>query len=471
MLTHAAGRAWTAVLEHTLVRDAVTALDSRQLRRIELAKQAKVVGDDPDGRDKTLRDNENVDRAYLDVALRRRHGAQWRRERADVASAHEECDDDPVGCLDGVQDVHAEPVKGLLQRPRPADQFHDGMSRPFTTTGSAYTSRKAASTSSQESTGCVHSGKSRPGRSITAPVCCAVADAATAGRGSAAHAADPARPLPGAAATGRPVPAGPSARRRALVFQIETRAGWGGCRVAGSALQPVPRPSRNAHALGNLVSRLGVAGHFRGGGPGEVIVQDLPERPGRFQAGILHRLVETLDRPPVHLLVRAVAAVHPHDRRLVSAGAGIGGRTAEGLGPVRGESLAVLRMESVAERVADDLVGHHPGMPRLGQAEQALAAARGLIHTLHATRLPGRRDALALRSRVRWPAWPQLPHMPQAFHVVMMMMPRRVTQAVLYELVAVEPPELMAISAMRWENEFSLAGIPVTSTAGSSAIA
>ncbi len=118
MLTHAAGRAWTAVLEHTLVRDAVTALDSRQLRRIELAKQAKVVGDDPDGRDKTLRDNENVDRAYLDVALRRRHGAQWRRERADVASAHEECDDDPVGCLDGVQDVHAEPVKGLLQRPR-----------------------------------------------------------------------------------------------------------------------------------------------------------------------------------------------------------------------------------------------------------------------------------------------------------------------------------------------------------------
>jgi hypothetical protein len=34
-------------------------------------------------------------------------------------------------------------------------------------------------------------------------------------------------------------------------------------------------------------------------------------------------------------------------------------------------------------------------------------------------------------------------------------------KAVLYELVAVEPPELMAISAMRWENEFSLAGILV----------
>lgn len=34
-------------------------------------------------------------------------------------------------------------------------------------------------------------------------------------------------------------------------------------------------------------------------------------------------------------------------------------------------------MDAVAERVADYLVGHHPGVPRLGQAEQALAAARG----------------------------------------------------------------------------------------------
>lgn len=36
----------------TLMRDAVTALASRQLRHIELAEQAKVVGDDPDSRDK-----------------------------------------------------------------------------------------------------------------------------------------------------------------------------------------------------------------------------------------------------------------------------------------------------------------------------------------------------------------------------------------------------------------------------------
>jgi hypothetical protein len=53
----------------------------------------------------------------------------------------------------------------------------------------------------------------------------------------------------------------------------------------------------------------------------------------------------------------------------------------DGLGPVRSEALVVLRMESVAERVADYLLSHHPGVPRLGQAEQAVAAARGLTHT------------------------------------------------------------------------------------------
>jgi hypothetical protein len=48
---------------------------------------------------------------------------------------------------------------------------------------------------------------------------------------------------------------------------------------------------------------------------------------------------------------------------------------------------------------------HHPGVPRLGQAEQALAAARGLIHTLHATRLPGAwtRRHQALGPRPDWP--------------------------------------------------------------------
>src|SRR5262245_3646489 len=39
-------------------------------------------------------------------------------------------------------------------------------------------------------------------------------------------------------------------------------------------------------------------------------------------------------------------------------------------------------MDSVAERVANDLVGHHSGMPRLGQADQPFAPACGLVNTL-----------------------------------------------------------------------------------------
>jgi hypothetical protein len=47
-------------------------------------------------------------------------------------------------------------------------------------------------------------------------------------------------------------------------------------------------------------------------------VQDLPQRPSRVQAGVVHRLAETVDGAPVYLLVRAVAAVNLHDRGLVS---------------------------------------------------------------------------------------------------------------------------------------------------------
>lgn len=44
-------------------------------------------------------------------------------------------------------------------------------------------------------------------------------------------------------------------------------------------------------------------------------------------------------------------------------------------------------METVAERVADHLVRHHPGVPGGGQAEQALVATCGLVDGLHARRM------------------------------------------------------------------------------------
>ena len=97
-------------------------------------------------------------------------------------------------------------------------------------------------------------------------------------------------------------------------------------------------------------------------------MQDRPDRAIRIEADVLHRLVETRDCPAVHLGVLAIAAVDPHYERLVSARAGVGGGAAEGLRPVSGEPFAVLRIESVTEGVADNLVGHHPCVPRLSQA-------------------------------------------------------------------------------------------------------
>jgi hypothetical protein len=117
-------------------------------------------------------------------------------------------------------------------------------------------------------------------------------------------------------------------------------------------------------------------------------VQHAAESSVSVEPDVSHRLVETGDRPAVHLVVRAVPAVDPHDRGLVSIAVGVGCRTSEGLGPVCSEPFAVLRMESMAERVPDDLVGHHLGVPRLGQTEQAVAAARCLIHALHVPRVP-----------------------------------------------------------------------------------
>src|SRR5215469_9043003 len=70
-------------------------------------------------------------------------------------------------------------------------------------------------------------------------------------------------------------------------------------------------------------------------------------------------------------------------------GTGVCGGSAEGLSPVSGQPLLVLRVESAAERVTDNLIGHHPPMPGRGEPEQAHHAARGFIHALHLSRMPG----------------------------------------------------------------------------------
>jgi hypothetical protein len=45
----------------------------------------------------------------------------------------------------------------------------------------------------------------------------------------------------------------------------------------------------------------------------------------------------------------------------------------------------MLRMETVAERMADRIVGHHPMMPGVGKTAQTVNSTRCLEDTAHAT--------------------------------------------------------------------------------------
>src|SRR5215471_7773435 len=81
----------------------------------------------------------------------------------------------------------------------------------------------------------------------------------------------------------------------------------------------------------------------------------------------------------------SLPAVHPDDGGLVTIGIGIRGRATERLRPVSGESLDMLGVEAVAERMGDHVVGHHPTMPGVGKTAQAVVATRRLEDSLHAS--------------------------------------------------------------------------------------
>ena len=84
----------------------------------------------------------------------------------------------------------------------------------------------------------------------------------------------------------------------------------------------------------------------------------------------------------------SVAAVQPDDGGLVTIGGGIRAGPTERLCPIRGEPLDMPGMETVAERMADYFVGHHPTMPRLGEPAQALVATHRFEDSLHASMMP-----------------------------------------------------------------------------------
>jgi hypothetical protein len=83
--------------------------------------------------------------------------------------------------------------------------------------------------------------------------------------------------------------------------------------------------------------------------------------------------------------VLPVSAVYSDYAGLVTIGVGIRARSTESLGPISGESLNMPGMETVAERMADYVVGHHPTMPCFGKTPQSLVAPRRLEDATHAS--------------------------------------------------------------------------------------
>jgi hypothetical protein len=77
--------------------------------------------------------------------------------------------------------------------------------------------------------------------------------------------------------------------------------------------------------------------------------------------------------------------VHLDDGGLVTVGIGIRGRATERLSPVSGESLNMVGVEAVAERMGDHVVGHHPAVPGVGKTAQAGDATSRLEDSLHAS--------------------------------------------------------------------------------------
>src|SRR5437868_764669 len=88
---------------------------------------------------------------------------------------------------------------------------------------------------------------------------------------------------------------------------------------------------------------------------------------------------------------------------LVTIGIGIRGRATDCLRPVSGESRDMLGVEAVAERMGDNLVGHHPTMPSVGKTAQAVVITRCLEDGLHSFMLTsGSRCSTTSASKIRF---------------------------------------------------------------------
>jgi len=153
----------------------------------------------------------------------------------------------------------------------------------------------------------------------------------------------------------------------------------------GLHLESVPCPVLDAEAVRHIIGGLVVAGHRFRCCPSEVVVQHLSQCSVVGHSDICKSLVKACNRTAIHFAVLSIAAVHLDDGGLVTIGVGVYAGTTEGLGPVSGESLDMLGVEAVAERMTDHVVGQHPTMPGVGKAAQAVMATRRVENSFHAS--------------------------------------------------------------------------------------
>jgi len=102
---------------------------------------------------------------------------------------------------------------------------------------------------------------------------------------------------------------------------------------------------------------------------------------------VFQRSIETGDCPLIHFLVRSVAAVNPDNSSLITISGRVGSGSTESLRPVRGKAFGMLRVEPVAERMADNFVLQYADVPCVGQSQQPLVTTYGFINRLHGARL------------------------------------------------------------------------------------
>jgi len=113
--------------------------------------------------------------------------------------------------------------------------------------------------------------------------------------------------------------------------------------------------------------------------PGEPRDELEPKRRVGWDTDVVECEREGRDGSTVHLFVRSITAVHPGHSGVVADRLGVGRRAAELLGPVRGQPLRVLRMNTALERMRQDRVGEAASVPRLGERHDSLGSAHRFV--------------------------------------------------------------------------------------------